>query len=128
MFDSTNVDVKNNTDVHIKNEAKQQVLEIKKETKNSFFVHCTVGDRVWHGLLCTRPFLNKKVSGRATCYPIFFDKDGNIQDGEIESSIQAYLTKNAVIVHQIKLLDKSKMALIEVSWVNPDNATAKTKE
>ena len=116
MFDSTNVDVENNTDVHIKNEAKQQVLDIKKETKNSFFVHCTVGDKVWNGLLCTRPFLNKRLSGRANRAPIDFDDDGNIQSYESETTIREYLEKNAVIVHQIKLLDKSKMALIEVTW------------
>ena len=110
MFDNhTRVDVDN--DVEINHEARAQVLKMSREQKNSLIVHCKVGDQVWLGLFYERPFLNKRMRSRADVDPIYIDKDG-VTYG-YRSPI---ITKQAVVVQQVSLLDKSQMALVEYSW------------
>ena len=110
MFDNhTRVDVDN--DVEINHEARAQVLRMSREQKNSFIVHCKVGDQVWLGLFYERPFLNKHMRSRADVEPIRIYNDGDTFDHR-----SPIITKQAVVVHQVSLLDKSQMALVEYSW------------
>ena len=110
MFDNhTRVDVDN--DVEINHEARAQVLRMSREQKNSFIVHCKVGDQVWKGLFYERPFLNKHMRSRADVEPIRIYEDGDTFDHR-----SPIITKQAVVVHQVSLLDKSQMALVEYSW------------
>lgn len=110
MFDNhTRVDVDN--DVEINHEARAQVLRMSREQKKSFIVHCKVGDQVWLGLFYERPFLNKYMRSMANVQPIRIYEDGDTL--EYRSPI---ITQQAVVVHQVSLLDKSQMALVEYSW------------
>ena len=110
MFDNhTRVDVDN--DVAINHEARAQVLRMSREQKNSFIVHCKVGDPVWQGLFYERPFLNKYMRSRADVDPIIIHDDGSTLWHN-----SPIITKQAVVVHQVSLLDKSQMALVEYSW------------
>lgn len=110
MFDNhTKVSVDN--DVEIKNEARAQVLRMSREQKNSFIVHCRVGDPVWKGLFYERPFLNKYMLSRADVDPIIIHDDGSTLWHN-----SPIITKQAVVVHQVSILDKSQMALVEYSW------------
>ena len=110
MFDNqTRVDVDN--DVEINHEARAQVLRMSREQKNSFIVHCKVGDQVWKGLFYERPFMNKPMRSRANVEPIIIHDDGSTLWHN-----SPIITKQAVVVHQVSLLDKSQMALVEYSW------------
>jgi hypothetical protein len=117
MFNNnTKVDVDN--DVEINHEARAQVLRMSREQKDSFIVHCKVGDQVWRGLFYERPFLNKHMRSRADVEPIrIYD------EGDTFEYLSPIITKQAVVVHQVSMLDKSQMALVEYSW--DDTSTEK---
>ena len=136
MFD-TNVSVhqKSSTTVQVKKEAQQQVLEIKKEHKNSFFVNCRVDDDVWKGLFYETPFLNKYVSYKANCDPFKFSgnspkfyeeerwatKEQNEKwEANYNARVEKIIAEQRVEVKQVKILDKTGMALIEVCWLDTE--------
>ena len=139
MFNSTHVSVSHETtnNVKVTNEAQQQVLELRREHKDSFIVHCKVDDNVWKGLFYERPFLNRHVSSRADEEPLRFDGDEPdsyhadrwATDGQNEMWANQYrarteklISGQAVEVLQVKILDKTEAALVEVRWldITPD--------
>ncbi len=136
MF-NTNVSVHKNssTSIQVKKEAQQQVLEIKKEHQDSFFVNCKVDDDVWKGLFYETPFLNKYVSYKAACYPVKFNgsypmryKEDRWASKEQNKTWEDYhnaiikkiIAEQRVEVKQVKILDKTGMALIEVCWLDTE--------
>lgn len=136
MF-NTNVSVRQNssTSIQVKKEAQQQVLEIKKEHKDSFFVNCKVDDEVWNGLFYETPFLNKHVSYKANCYPIHFygsypmryeeerfasPEQNKKWEDEYNARVKKIIAEQRVEVKQVKILDKTGMALIEVCWLDTE--------
>ena len=116
--------------IQVKKEAQQQVLEIKKEHKGSFFVNCKVDDDVWKGLFYETPFLNKYVSYKANCYPISFrgyqedryaSKELNKKwKEEYYARVTKIIAEQRVEVKQVKILDKTGLALIEVCWLDAE--------
>lgn len=136
MF-NTNVSVHQNssTSIQVKKEAQQQVLEIKKENKDSFFVNCKVDDDVWKGLFYETPFLNKYVSYKANCDPFSFSgsspkfyqeerwatKEQNQKwEDQYNARVEKIIAEQRVEVKQVKILDKTGMALIEVCWLDTE--------
>ena len=136
MF-NTNVSVHQNssTSIQVKKEAQQQVLEIKKEHKGSFFVNCKVDDDVWKGLFYETPFLNQYVSYKAGCYPFKFNGNYPMRykeerwasteqnkkwEEKYNASVNKIIAEQRVEVKQVKILDKTGMALIEVCWLDTE--------
>jgi hypothetical protein len=133
MF-NTNVSVRqiSSTNIQVKKEAQQQVLEIKKEHKGSFFVNCKVDDDVWKGLFYETPFLNKYVSYKANCDPFKFSgsspkfyqeerwatkEQNQTWKDQYNARVEKIIAEQRVEVKQVKILDKTGMALIEVCWL-----------
>lgn len=121
--------------IQVKKEAQQQVLEIKKEHKNSFFVNCKVDDNVWNGLFYETPFLNQYVSYKAACRAIDFNgrfparyhdepyvsRELNKKwEEEYNARVKKIIAEQRVEVKQVKLLDKTGMAIIEVCWLDTE--------
>ena len=136
MF-NTNVSVHQNssTRIQVNKEAQQQVLEIKKEHKDSFFVNCKVDDDVWKGLFYETPFLNQYVSYKAACYPFHFSgssperyqeerwastEKNKKWEEEYNARVKKIIAEQRVEVKQVKILDKTGMALIEVCWLETE--------
>lgn len=137
MFNSTSVNVSHTANIKIKKEAQQQVLEMRKEHEQSFIVPCKVDDDVWKGLFYERPFLNKSMETKANCGAINF-RGGHPEDYENFSwvsreqnakweddhnaRVKKIISEQAVEVLQVKILDKTGQALVEVRWA--DNPAA----
>lgn len=133
MFNSTAI-VSNHNHVHtsVKHEAQSQSLEIRTEHTDSFIVKCKIDDNVWNGLFYERPFLNRYLTTKANCLPISFcgsqpetysnDEYATFEQNarwkqQYNDRVTRLIKEQAVVVHQVKLLDKTGIALIEVSWV-----------
>ena len=115
-------------------EAQQQVLTIQTQDSESFLVKCRMDDDVWKGLFYEQPFLNKYVASKADCDPVCFN--GDFIAGYIENKyanpeknklweeryydrIRKLIKEQAVRVLQVKMFDKSKLAMVEVVWSAP---------
>ena len=133
MFNSTSVNVSHTANIKIKKEAQQQVLEMRKEHKQGFIVPCKIDDDVWKGLFYELPFLNKYMETRANCSAIKFEggqpkyyedcswatrEQNEKWEANHEARVKKIISEQAVEVLQVKILDKTGQALVEVRWAN----------
>lgn len=119
MFDRTQIDIEQKNHVHVKNQAQQQVLEMRVNQPNHFIVKCRMDDQIWQGLFYDRPFLNQTRPSRGYYSPVTLVDGSLLQQGD-----RSIVDAQRVIVHNVKVLDKSKLAFVEVSW----DDSAKPKE
>ena len=132
MFDTTVLN-ETTTRIDVKKEAQQQILAIKKESTNSFIIHCYVNDEIWKGLFYERPFLNKYMQTKANVSPRHFkderlesyekmhwlsDEENKRQKKQFNDATEKLLAEQAIEVLQVKILDKTGQALVEIRWTN----------
>ena len=119
MFNqTTNIAIEQRKHVNVKNQAQQQVLEMRVNQSGHFIVKCRMDDQIWQGLFYDRPFLNQTRPSRGYYSPVQLIEGSLLQQGD-----QSIIDAQRVIVHSVKILDKSKLAFVEVSW--DDSATPK---